>query len=235
MNAAGSQAGISSGSWITIYGDHLSGTTRIWGSADFTGNKLPAALDGVSVEVNGKPAAVYFISPAQINALAPSDSTLGPVNVVVTNPQGTSAAAAATLQAYSPAFFLFDPQNRRYLAAEHTNGKLLGRPGLFGSAVNTLPAKPGEIISLFGTGFGPTNPPEPADELFQGAAPLANPSQLAIQIGGAAATVQFAGLVAPGLYQFNVVVPDVPDGDQAVTAQMAGGASQANIFVTIQR
>ncbi|HYM09581.1 MAG TPA: choice-of-anchor D domain-containing protein, partial [Bryobacterales bacterium] len=183
MNAASSQAGISSGSWITIYGDRLSGTTRIWGSADFTGNKLPAALDGVSVQVNGKPAAVYFISPAQINALAPSDSTLGPVNVTVTNPQGTSAAAAATLQVYSPAFFLFDPQNRRYLAAEHSNGKLLGKPGLFGSAVSTLPAKPGEIISLFGTGFGPTNPPEPADELFQGAAPLADPGQLTIQIG----------------------------------------------------
>lgn len=234
-NAASFQAGIASGSWITIYGDHLSATTRLWTAADFVGNRLPVILDGVSVKVNGKDAPVYFISPTQINALAPSDSALGSVRVTVTNAQGTSAAAAATLQTYLPGFFLFDPENRRYLAAVHANGAFLGKSGLFGSAATTQPAKPGEIISLFGTGFGPTSPAVLTDEIFAGAAPLAIPGQLTIQIGGVAATIKFAGLVGQGLYQFNVLVPDVPNGDQAVVANIAGTSSQPNVFLTVQR
>jgi uncharacterized protein (TIGR03437 family) len=233
-NAASFQAGIASGSWITIYGDHLSATTRIWTGADFISNKLPTSLDGVSVKVNGKDAPVYFISPTQINALSPSDSALGSVPVTVTNAQGT-AAGTATLQTYLPGFFLFDPEDRRYLAAVHADGSFLGKAGLFGNAAVTHPAKPGEIISLFGTGFGPTNPAVPTDEIFAGAAPLAVPGQLAIRIGGIAATVKFAGLVGQGLYQFNVVVPDVHDGDQSVVATIAGVSSQQNAFVTVQR
>src|ERR1022692_2690898 len=97
------------------------------------------------------------------------------------------------------------------------------------------PAKPGDTILLFGTGFGPTNPPMPADQLFQSAAPLSDPSLLSVQIGGVAAAVQFAGLVGPGLYQLNVVVPDLPDGDQAVSASIGGSATQSNAFITTQR
>ena len=49
------------------------------------------------------------------------------------------------------------------------------------------------------------------------------------------APVTFAGLVGPGLYQFNVTVPDVPDGDQPVTAQTAGASTPSGTYITIQR
>ena len=56
-----------------------------------------------------------------------------------------------------------------------------------------------------------------------------------IRIGGVAATVQFAGLVAPGEFQFNVVVPsNLADGDQPVTAAYGGAAAQAGTLMAVQ-
>jgi uncharacterized protein (TIGR03437 family) len=109
------------------------------------------------------------------------------------------------------------------VAALHADYSLVGAPGLL-PGVPTQPAKPGETILLYGTGFGPTTPPLPA--------PLANPVQ--IKIGGIAATVAFAGLVGPGLYQFNVMVPSLPSGDAAVLATIGGVTTQTGVSVTVQ-
>jgi uncharacterized protein (TIGR03437 family) len=50
-----------------------------------------------------------------------------------------------------------------------------------------------------------------------------------------AATVQFAGLVAPGQFQFNVVVPpSLASGDQPITATYGGQITQAGTLLTIQ-
>ena len=65
------------------------------------------------------------------------------------------------------------------------------------------------------------------------AEPLAN--NVAISIGGVAATATFAGLVSPGLYQFNVTVPNLPNGDAAVLARIGGVATQAGVSVTVQQ
>ena len=237
VNGASFGSEIASRGWITIQGTNLASTSRIWQAGDFTGNRLPTALDGVSVKVNNQEAPVYFISPTQINALAPADTTVGPVSVTVTTAAGTSAPVNATMQRYAPAFFMFDADNRRYLAAVHADGTFVGRPGLFGSALTSRPAKPGDSILLFGTGFGPTRPEVPANEVFSGAAPLADPSQLKMQIGNADATVAFAGLVGSGLYQFNVIVPEgaaAGSGESAVVAELGGARTQAAAFLTLQ-
>jgi uncharacterized protein (TIGR03437 family) len=56
-----------------------------------------------------------------------------------------------------------------------------------------------------------------------------------IKIGGISADVSFAGLVAPGEFQFNVVVPSsLADGDQPIVATYNGAATQAGTLITIQ-
>jgi uncharacterized protein (TIGR03437 family) len=65
------------------------------------------------------------------------------------------------------------------------------------------------MLMLFGTGFGPTTPSTPIGQLFSTANPTA--STVTTTILQQPATVQFAGEIAPGLYQFNVVVPDLSD------------------------
>src|SRR6185295_12133262 len=172
----------------------------------------------------------YFISPGQLNVQAPADDSLGNVNVVVTTAAGQSDSFTAVLQQFTPAFFLFDPQNRKYPAAVFADGSSVGPAVLFGTALTTRPAKPGETILLFGTGFGTTTPTVATGEIFNGAAPLANP--VTIMIGGTQANVAFAGLSAAGLYQFNVTVPaSLPDGDQALVASIGGVRSQDNVFL----
>jgi uncharacterized protein (TIGR03437 family) len=97
----------------------------------------------------------------------------------------------------------------------------------------TTPAKPGEIILLYGVGFGPATPPQPSGQLVTTAAPLANTVQ--VTIGGQTALVAFAGLTGSGLYQFNVTVPNLPNGDAAVVATIGGIATQTGVVVTVQQ
>jgi uncharacterized protein (TIGR03437 family) len=191
---------------------------------------LPTQLDAVSVNVNGKPAFISYISPTQINALAPDDAALGSVLVEVIAPNGLSVPVAADKNAYAPGWFMFDPDGRKYIAAVHPDGAYLGRAGLY-PALDFRPAKPGDIVVLFGTGFGPVDPPTPTSDLVSRPGQLTN--QVTVRIGGLMAEVQWAGLVSPGLYQLNVVVPDVPDGDQEVIAEIAGFVTQAGACITI--
>ena len=90
------KAGTASGTWLEIFGSDISTTTRGWGGADFSGSQAPTSLDGVKVTVNGKNAFVDFISPGQVNVQVPDDSATGPVQVIVTNPNGSSDAVPWT-------------------------------------------------------------------------------------------------------------------------------------------
>jgi uncharacterized protein (TIGR03437 family) len=230
-NNASGQVGIASGSWVSIYGTNLSATTRSWQNSDFSGNNLPTILDGVGVKINGKSAAVYYVSPGQLNVQAPTDSSLGSVQVQVTNSSG-SATGTATLQTFAPGLFTFQG---KYVAAVHTDGAYVAPTGYLGSGATTRPAQPGETLSIFGTGFGPTTPAVPAGQIFSGAAPLSDSTQLSIVIGGMPATVKFAGLVAAGEYQFNVVIPALPDGDHAMIATAGGVSSQSGLLISIKQ
>jgi uncharacterized protein (TIGR03437 family) len=118
------------------------------------------------------------------------------------------------------------------VAALHADYGLIGAPNLLPGAVTT-PAQPGEIVLLYGVGFGPANPPQPSGQLVATATPLANPVQ--VSIGGVAASVAYAGLVGSGLYQFNVTVPDLPNGDAAVVATIGGVSTQTGVSLTVQR
>jgi uncharacterized protein (TIGR03437 family) len=228
-NAASYQPGFASGTWISVFGTNLSASTYTWQDSDFVNGLLPTSLQGVSVTINGVAAYVAYISPGQINVLAPDDLTAGKVQVQVTAAHQTSQFLSGPKAPFAPAFFTF--AGGAYVAALHADYSLVGAPGLLPGAV-TQPARPGETILLYGTGFGPTNPPLPTGQLVTTLAPLPDLPQ--IKIGGIAATVAFAGLVGPGLYQFNVTVPSLPGGDAAVLATIGGVATQTGVSVTVQ-
>jgi len=223
-------AGFSQGSWTTITGANLSGTTRIWTGADFNGPNLPTQLDQVSVTIDLKPAYVYYISPTQINVLSPADAAVGPVPVQVTYAGQTSNVLNGTEAAFAPAMFMFSPLGGKYVAAVRSDGQYLGPTNLYPGL--TVPAKAGDVILLYGTGFGPTNPTTNFAQTFSGAPPTAN--TVTCTIGGVPATVQFAGLVAPGEYQFNILVPTVPTGDNLVVLKVSGVSTQPNAYLTVQ-
>ena len=229
-NAAGEAAVIAPNTWVEIKGSNLApaGDARTWRDPDFVNGTMPAQLDGVSAKVNGKPTYVSYISPAQVNILTPPDAITGQVQVVVTNNGSTAAAYTAQAQPASPSFFVFN--GGPYVAATHANGDLLGPAGLhLGSPT---PAKPGETVVLYANGFGPTSTPVVSGATVQSGSLSPLPG---IKIGGISANVSFAGLVAPGEFQFNVVVPSsLADGDQPIVATYNGAATQAGTLITIQ-
>lgn len=227
LNGAGFQPTIASGAWISIKGTNLSSTTRIWTATDFQGNNLPVQLDGVSAKVNNLSALVYYVSPTQLNLLAPDDGTTGPAQVEVTTSTGTSTAFTVTKSAFSPGLFTF---TATYPAAVHLDGTYVGPAGLIPGA-QFSPAKPGETLALFGTGFGPANPPQPASTIVT---PSALADQVTVTIGGQPAEVLYAGLTGSGLVQLNVTVPPgVPNGDAALSATVGGTSIPSGLLLTI--
>jgi uncharacterized protein (TIGR03118 family) len=228
VNAAGFSANVTPGAFTAIFGSALAATTRTWTTTDFVNGKLPTQLDGVSVTLDGKPAYVYFVSPNQIDVIAPADSAAGPVPVVVTNNSVAGAVSTVQLMAAAPAFFAAG----KYVIATHADGSLVGPASIPGFT----PAKPGETIAIYGTGFGATNPA--VDGLV-----LTSPANLAAQpmvtMGNSPATVSFAGLSSAGLDQVNVTVPALPAGtigtmDLKVVAAAGGSNTQSGLFVTVQ-
>jgi uncharacterized protein (TIGR03437 family) len=229
-NAEGESPAIAPNTWVEIKGTNLApaGDSRVWQGSDFVNNRMPTQLDGVSATVNGKSAYVFYISPTQVNILTPPDAMQGQVPVQITNNGATSAAFSAPAQGVSPSFFVFN--GGPYVAATHSNGSLLGPASLFPGS--TTPAKPGETVVLYANGFGPTSIPVVSGSPTQSGTLSPLP---VIKIGGITATVTFAGLVSPGQFQFNVVVPStVSTGDNALTAAYNGFTTQGNLLIAIQ-
>ena len=197
------RAGAASGSWVTLYGVELASSTRTWRESEIVNGKLPESLDGVSVRINNQPASVYYISPTQLNVLAPETTADGPAQVTVTAANLTSDPVSVDFRRLAPGFFQFPGENA---AAVRADGAYIGPAGLF-EGITTVAARPGETILLYGTGFGT-------------ASTAAN--TIRVQIHNQQAPVAFAGLVSPGLFQFNVTVPDLADGDYPVTAEVGG-------------
>lgn len=233
VNAASFQKTISAGSWVAIQGSNLCATTRLWGASDFVNGALPTEIEGVKVTINNKPAFVEYVSPTLINVQAPGDTATGPVAVQVTNLNGASQTVMANLQTVSPAFFLW---NSRYAAATRPDYSLAGPPNLFAGATTT-PAKPGEVIVLWGTGFGPTSPAvaagvnTPSDQLYNTA------DGVIVLIGNIQANVLSAVLTPgnAGLYQLAVQVPpNAPAGELAVVAQIRSVPSPSGVVLTVQ-
>jgi uncharacterized protein (TIGR03437 family) len=222
-NAGSFQAGFAPATWVSIFGTGLASTTYTWQAADFTDGKLPTSLQGVSVTINGNPAYVEYISPTQINVLVPDNTTVGSVPVQVTVNQQVSNSMTASQQQFSPSFFA---EGGTVVAAVHANGTIVS---------TSAPAAPGEEIVLYGTGFGPTNPASPTAQLVTAPAALANSVQFTI--GGTAlpaSSVEFAGLVEAGLYQFNVTVPaSLVSGNAAVVATIGGVQTQTGVSVPV--
>lgn len=229
---------ITSGSWLEIYGTNLSPTTRDWGGA-FNGNNAPTSLDGVSVNVDGRPAFVNLISPGQVNVQVPDSNTVaGQVTLEVVTPTGRSDPFTITKAATAP-ILLAGPQfligGTQYLVAHHTDlVTFVGRPNLIAGAA-FRPAQPGDTVIFYGLGFGPTNPASPPGVIVTQLARVT--LQFRVRFGNTEATVAYAGMYPNfiGLYRFDVVVPNVADGDHQINIDLNNVPVNQTVFLTVQR
>ncbi len=223
---------IASNTFVTIQGTNLSTATNTWGSS-IIGGALPTSLSGVTVSFSGTPGYISYVSPTQINVLVPPLSIGAPL-VQVTNNGAVSSSLTVGVAPESPAFFTLSGNQVVATRQDYTyavkNGTI---PGL-----TTTPAKPGDVLILWGTGFGTTNPVTlpgfvtPSDTTYSTVQPIS------VTIDNVPATVYGAAL-APGfagLYQVAIQVPaSLTNGDwQLVATTQDGFSSPGGVILTVQ-
>jgi len=211
-NAASGMPFLAPGSLISIYGVNLASGT---GSAG--GVPLPTLLNGTSVTINGVVAPLIFASPLQINAQLPFETKVGTATLIVQS--GTVKSAPATFAVAAAAPGIFTMPNSSHAVAQNYPGRTLNSAD--------APATPGQYVTVYLTGQGAVDHPLPT-----GAAAPATPLSLPLaateaRVGGRPAQVAFAGL-APGfvgVLQMNLVIPDVPAGEQPFEVSIGGAAA----------
>jgi uncharacterized protein (TIGR03437 family) len=221
--------------YVTLYGSNLATTTQAWDNA-FTGANAPTSLGGVSVTVNNKPAFMEYVSPSQININTPEDTATGPVNIQVRNDIGLSNIGTATRARLSPALLSapnFSAGGKNYVVAQTPNFSSFIGPLNLIQGVTFTAAKPGDTVIIFAVGCGPTTPATQAGVIAAQNSPLA--LQYQVKIGGIAATVPFAGMLAGtvGLYQLNVVIPTLTSGDQSIELIVDGVPNAQSLSITV--
>jgi uncharacterized protein (TIGR03437 family) len=224
-------------SWIEIYGTGLAPNTLYWGTSNFNGVDGPTTLGGTTVTIAGLPAYVDFISPLQVDVEVPSSVPLGDQQLIVTTAAGSSPAFPVTVYGTQPGLLAppnFNINGTQYVVAQFADGSYVLPPGAI-PGLTSERAQPGDTIVIYGIGFGLVNPNIPAGQLVQEANSLALP--FVFSIGGVPSpSIAYDGL-APnymGLYQFDLVVPNVAASDTApVTFTLGGVAGTQTLAIAI--
>src|ERR1039458_8357845 len=183
---------IAPGEFVTLYG------TGLAKSMQTAAAPYPSSLNGVSVQVNGKPAPISFVSAGQLNVLVPY-ATTGPTATIVVNNGGTNSnTVTVPVAVTSPGVFTLDQSGSGEGAILHS--------AVYSVVTATNPATAAETVLIYLTGMGAVTP-----ALNDGTAGVITTlyksvADVAVLVGGQLATVPFNGLAPgyPGLYQLNV-------------------------------
>ena len=236
--AFGQFTSVAPGSWIEIYGSGLATGSRLWTGADFSGVNAPTSLDGTKVTIGGQAAFIDYISPNQVNAQVPSNVGTGPTQMTVTSAGGMTPPYTVTITSAQPGLLApssFNVNGRQYAVALFSDGETYVLPPGAVPGVPNRRAKSGETISLYGVGFGSVSPNIPAGQIVQQSNTLTLPLQ--VFFGQTPATLSYSGLAptAVGLYQFNVVVPNVAASDaMPLIFKLNGISGTQTLYIAVQ-
>lgn len=232
---------VSSNAIASVFGTNFAaaGTSRIVGAADLQAGKIPTTFAGVCVQVGAVRAPIYAVFANQVNFQVPAlvpDATTADVRVITscgTADEKISAPEAVPARAATPEFFYF---------SQTSDGRnpIAGLNAVTGQPVGaTFPAaKPGDIVALYATGFGDTDPSLDAGQIPDSIARVKGNVQ--IQFGSKAlpaGNILYVGIAPfnPGLYQVNLKIPDdTADGDMAVTVLIGSQSTPVGPYLTVK-
>lgn len=228
VNSASFTGPIAPNSLISLFGTGFQpyGRSRALYDSDVAANTVPTLLGCAAVEINRVRAPLFYAGYGQLNVVVPSGITPGPTEVrVVLNATSRAVySSPITVTAASMAPAIFTADGKRAAANFAGTSTLVADPATVPGA---LAAKPGDMVTLWATGLGDTNPKFDAGTIATSASATASP--VTVMLNGAAlpaANVLYAG-AAPGLlsgvYQINILIPaGVTAGDGSVKLAING-------------
>ena len=238
---------LSPGGLATIYGSNLAPAATAYAvqASDLVNGVLPTTLSGTCVTVGGISAFLTFVSPTQVNFQAPAI----PVNTTLPVQVSTGCGASGALQsapvtvstAAATPEFLYWVKNANgqnpIIAVNSVTGAYVGASGWI-SGLTFVPAKPGDYLTIYGISFGPTNP-NVAPGVASGAIASVTNTPVSVTLGTnnlPSANLLYAG-VSPGtagLYQLNIQVPSLPDGDYPIVLTMGAFSTPVGPYLSIK-
>jgi uncharacterized protein (TIGR03437 family) len=224
VNAASNISGALAPNTIaTVYGTELAYVTKAL-SGDEVTTRLPTAIGGTGVRVlvGGILAGLYYVSPGQVNFLVPAVLVAGPSEVVILLDGRPGPTVRTTIQAAAPALFL---QEVGWAVATRPDGSIVSKES---------PARPGDVIVLYGTGFGQTARPLSDGLIPRAAAEIERASEAKVMIAGKAlerAAAFYIGVTPgfAGLYQINLRVPPDVGENPEIAIEIAGQSSPPGV------
>jgi uncharacterized protein (TIGR03437 family) len=146
-NAAGEtpDPGVAPGSIASIFGANLAGEYTAGPTSP-----LAQTLGGVTVRLGNRLLPLLFVSPEQINIQVPSDLEEGTYQLAIRWQNYPEVLSPLRITRNAPGLFEQRAGTGLHAVAASAEGR---------SITFDAPAKPGDLITLFGTGFGPYQRP----------------------------------------------------------------------------
>jgi len=134
---------VAPGSIVSIFGANLASATFL--APD---GQLPQTLGGLTARVGDRVMPLFFVSPQQINANLPDDIAPGAQVLTVSPSNQPDVRVTFNVVRNAPGLFPVAVNDQSFAMAIHEDG----------SPVTTdSPAKSGELVTVYGTGFGPAD------------------------------------------------------------------------------
>jgi uncharacterized protein (TIGR03437 family) len=219
--ASYSPNGVAPGGLVALWGNNLASGVATAPAGVYP---WPQAIAGTSVTMNGLPAPLYFVSPAQVNAQVPFELAPGSTMAEVTSPAGVTTWIPTTVQTAGPGIFT--------LNASGSGDAALLDAQTYRPITSASPAQAGEWIQIYGTGLGAVSPAATTGDVPPSPPPQTS-TPVQVLIDGAAQAAYWSGL-APyfvGLYAVNVQLPaNLAPGSHQLQLSMGGASSNTATF-----
>ncbi len=193
--------------------------------------QVPRTLAGTTVFFDGNPAPVLYAQSQQVNVLAPFElSGQSSTTITVQYNGATLGPITVTVAKAAPGLFRFQPNVSEQAYA-------VNQDGTFNSSAN--PAAPASVLALWGTGFGPTDPPCATGGLNLPTAASLEAGYTAMVFDGRSIPALYAGSAPTllcGVEQINIAVPAVNSPNSSLslspgTASVGGPSTSSTIAV----
>ncbi|MBI2816977.1 MAG: matrixin family metalloprotease [Acidobacteria bacterium] len=239
LDGAGFRGTLAPGSIFSIFGSDLASGRGPSQTELAAATPLPTDMGGVNVKVGDRFAPLFFVSPGQINAMIPFETTGTSATLnIETGPGAEGKGITINLSPTAPGIFSTNSSGAGQGAILNADSSFVApRDSIPGAAAH--PAKAGDVIIIYASGLGPVTPVPPSGVPAGANGDLHRMNRLPqVSVGGqvvAASSIDFAGL-APGfvgLYQINVRVPATVSASNAVPIQVTTAEGQTSNTVTI--